>query len=855
MSSTLFVARRLIFRERTRTLALFAVAAGVIFLLTAGLVSFNTIAASAEQKNAGFLSADLELTVGVLPGHASQTAKAQSFAEDLLRARYGSATQFDTMIQAVGMESSPGPGSDAGAGAGTAVVTYAEFDTRRLDPNIAYDLLSGRYPKRSGEVALAPSVADQLHASIGSTVSLALSRRPVTVVGIARVREVHSTALVLAAPGTWASNISGAAGVSSTPAIFRQLYVAVPAVGQRILAQDFSAGADSVPYAADLQRHSISISGSRAEPIRGFRTFWVKNTVPFTVPTVAMLAAIVIGQCLLRLRRDLHLVGSLQALGFSRHQTTSVLAVSNLVPTFGGTAAGLLLGLLATLPWRAAIAGLADTDPSTDPTPWLAIIVGVAIFIAVSTAGIAVLSAQAAGQKALAVQSVQFVERQVVQRSLAPLYGVAIVLALVTAAWWLLKPGDGDSGLIRAALFCATLVAVVPLAMVAAGRLLRPTWLAGWIATRIVRSEIARVVGIVAVAGFGLSAPLGLVMLQSSYTATATASYHPSIPADQVVVLTQRPLDAAAGNALDRAAGEPGIVQTQIQTNGGDEVWASPNPQGRFGPLAPMQITVVANQADAAVDLGWQIPERDWRAVASGKVLWLDHESAPKSRTVTFASYDGQGRPHPLATASAAVTSGVPTSTALHDGGAVISEAAATRIGLNQVPFWRRYPGADNRLNEIVRTASVVGIASTDVRTDPGPAIVAAPMSFKTALVLGLVLVGVGIFLVLAPAGRESRATSRTLHAIGLSPRLVRRLHLLTNLTALLLGCAVGVVAGLGVFLANFLTSSTDVANVPWSHVGLATGGVLLVGVSAVAVSWLNLLATPGPPRAGRSRA
>lgn len=840
MRAALFVARRLVGRERVRTLAAAAVSAAVIFLLVAGLVTFNTIASSAEQKLAGNLSADLDVAVGLLPGHDAQTRSTTEFTERLLRDRYGATTRFDPSITALDVEATPDAALSAAVERAT-TVRYDEFDMRRLAPAIAYDLVAGRYPYAAGEVTLAPALAKRLRAGVGDKIRLALSQRPVTVVGIAQDREVHSTAQVLAAPGTWVRDVAGAPGVAGAPAVFRHLYVTVPAATRDLFERDFASGIDQAPYAGTLEDHSASISGSRAAPIHGFRAFWVKNTVAFTVPAVALLAAIVIGQCLLRLRRDLHVVGALQALGFTRRRTTTVLALGTLVPAVVGTVAGLLLGLAATLPWRAQIAALADTDPSTNPTPWSAIIVGILLFLALSAGGIAAVAARAAGEKALAAESSQFAERLVVRRSPAPVLGLAGVLVLVTAAWWFLKPADGNSGLIRAGLVCATLIAVIPALLVRLAHSIPPTRLTAWLAVRAARSEIARVTGIVAIAGFGLGAPLGLVMLQSSYTANAMATYHPLIPAGQAVVLMQHPLDADSRLALDNAAGMSAITQADPQTPHGDEVSASPDANGR--PDGASQITVVSARREAEVDLGWHMPDRDWDVVARGQVLWLDTESAPAHHTVTFATYDDEtARAHVIATAPAVMTSGTPPSTAFHWGGAVISSALATRLGLVQTPFWLRYPGAADRIDAITRAAALAGIASTDVRVDPGATIFPVPMSFKTALALGLLLVAIGIFLVVAPSGRESRAMNLTLHAVGLPPKYVRRVYLLTTLFPLLLGCLIGVVAGFGVFLADFLSSSARAMDIPWAQVGSATGAVLLVGLGAIAVSWKNLV-------------
>jgi len=851
MRSVVFLVRRLIVRERTRTVTALAVAASVIFLLTSALVVFNTIARSTEQKNASLLGSDVDLNTPLAPAHAS--AKATAFAEDLFRTRYGADTRFAPSIQANGIEVSTPASLTAGSPDGGATADavsdarFGEFDMHRLDPSIAYDLVGGRYPTAAGEVTVSPSIADRLHVGVGSEISVALSRHPLKVVGLARPRSVHSTPLVLAATGTWARDIAGAPGVVSLRWLGRDLFVTIPARARELLRRDFAAGLDDAPYAHRLEDHAVAIGAARAAPGHGFRTFWVKHTVAFTLPIVALLAAIVVGQSLLRLRRDVHLIGSLQALGFTRHQTTAVLSLASLVPALVGTAIGLLLGLGLTLPWRVQIAALADTDPSSNPTPWRAILLGIAFFILLTAAGIAVLTARAARREALAAESVQFAERLVVQRSIAPLAGVGIALALAAAAWWVLKPPNGNSGLIRAALLCATLVALVPLLLVGVGRRIPPRYLTGWLAVRMTRSEIARMVGIVGIAGFGLGAPLGLVMLQSSYTATALATYRPSIPAGQVVVWTRHPLGEAGGRALDAAAGSSGIVQPTLGSLE-DDVWASPNAGGRWLPLFPSPVTIVTDRRVAGVDLGWDMPDKDWRAIVQGKVLWLDPETRPRRGTVTFATYGAGDHPHVLGHAAAVLTSGTPSSTAFNEGGAVMSQALATRLGLHESPAWRRYPDAVDHLAAITKAATVAGIVTGDVRVDPGPDIAPVPMSFKAGLLVGLLLVAMGVFLIIAPSGREIRATNRTLHTLGYSQGAIRRLHLITTLTPLLLGVAIGVVAGLGVFLADFLKAA-GVAQIPWAQIGMATGAILLVGLVAIAFSWLNLLRSSAPGR------
>lgn len=842
MRAVWFIAWRMVARMRSRTVFAALLALAVIAVSSAALVLFEGITtSSAQNAAASLMSADLSIDYGTLPAAGDANSKALSAVRQTLTKRYGSATRFSDEIFASGVDVRRAGRSGATAGtaataAGAGTVNLTEFDSAALDAGTAYDLVTGRFPKAACQADVSAPLVRQLGVGVGDPLSIALSTAPVTVVGVVQSKVSHSSSEILVAPGTWSSCIAGAPGVSGIPSIALQEMVTVPASAQAKFTADFSGsggGGDQSAIEGELSKAGASVSASRAV-YAAFQPFWLEHPIDFSAPVLALLAAAALGQIAVRMRRDAHLIGSLQALGVRGVRAAGIATLAYLIPTVCGAIVGLAIGIPAAIvatPW---FSDLADHDPSTNPVPLAAILGGAGVFVAISAVGTVAIAFAFTRRESLAAESIHFSERVIVPRSPRAASIVAVVLFCLVMTSWLLLPGAGAFGLVRAALLCALLVALAPLASHLLRRWISPCPLLPWLAVRMAHAEVGRVIGIVSVVGFGLAAPLGLLMLQSSYVAEAYANYTPSIPSKQVIVMARSPISASAMQKLRDAAGVAPAVQPLAESPQGSEAYAAPADAATDDPLRRAQITVVTGRAEAAVVLGWKMPDADWAAVSSGSALWI-HESARPAR-VTVVAGGADSTTVDLGELPAVTSTGNPPATALHDGGAVITEQTAQKLGLKLQPLWIRFPHSAAAFDTISATAAQLGVASSDVLEDEGPYVPPAPVSYDIALTAAALLVGIGVFLVIAPTGRESRGTNGTLLSIGVRRKTVVLAHSAVSLSALLTGLVIGIAAGLGVFLAQFVVVGAGRLVVPWPQIGLAAGTVLVIGAAAAAV-------------------
>lgn len=840
-----FIAWRMVVRMRSRTVFAALLALAVVAVSSAALVLFEGITTSSAQNAAATLmSADLSIDYGTLPAAGDANSRALSAVRQTLTNRYGSATRFSDEIRAIGVDvRRAGTAGTAGSSAGAGTVNLTEFDAAALDGATAYDLMTGRFPRAACQADVSAPLARQLGVGVGDSLSVALSTAPVTVVGVVQSKVSHSSGEVLVAPGTWSNCIADAPGVSGIPSITLQEMVTVPAGARAQFTADFSRSASGSTIERELSAAGASVSASRAV-YSAFEPFWLEHPIDFSAPVLALLAAAALGQIAVRMRRDAHLIGSLQALGVRGVRAAGIATLAYLIPTVCGAIVGLAVGIpaaIAATPW---LSDLADHDPSANPVPLAAVLGGAGVFAAISAVGTAAIAFAFMRRESLAAESIHFSERMIVPRSPRAASTVAVVLFCLVLMSWLLLPGAGAFGLVRAALLCALLVALTPLASHLLRWRISPRPLLPWLVVRMAHAEAGRVIGIVSVVGFGLAAPLGLLMLQSSYAAEAYASYTPSIPNKQVIVMARSPISAIAMQKLQDAAGVAPVVQPLAESPQGSEAYAAPADAATDDPSGRAQITVVTDRAEAAVVLGWKMPDADWAAVAGGSALWI-HDSARPDQVTVFA--DGaDSTTVDLGELPAAASTGSPPPTALHDGGAVITEQTAQKLGLKLQPLWIRFPHSTSAFDAISATAAQLGVTSSDVLEDEGPYVPPAPVSYDIALTAAALLVGIGVFLVIAPTGRESRGTNGTLLSIGVRRKTVVLAHSAVSLSALLAGLVIGIAAGLGVFLAQFAVIGAGRLVIPWPQIELAAGTLLVIGaVSTVVGTAGRLRSTP----------
>lgn len=831
------VVRRTLTRNRSRALLTAALTFALTAIVTAGFVFLNALTPSTEQIHDSTLrGADVGFSYGSLPDDGVAAVRLESLRA-LLTERYGSDTRISEGLQAVGI--------DVGVKGGTAIAANLwELDSDKLDLASADRLVTGAFPNRACDGAVSQDLASRLGVGVGDVISVALSDQLIRVTGVYEPRLSHSGQSLLVAPGTWERCISEAPGGASATA-FLTAWVSIPPTSSRTFESDFTPRpSDGVLPVAEYIDPDVAITAVSTTD-DGWDPFWVQRPIAFTLPVLSLMAIAVTAQIAIRMRRETHLMGSLQALGFQNARVVSIVLLSSLLPIAAGAAAGFAVGLGVAVALQGVAAAFAGRDVTTNPLPVDAIISGVMVFMVVCTIGLGLSAWGFARKGDLARSSVHFVERMPPPRASRAFTVAFYILLAAAVGCWLLLPPDDVFGLIRGALVCAALIASVPLMIQWLAVRADPRCPIRWLGARVARSQPGRMATIAAAVAVGLATPLAMQMLQSTYAADAELAYQPSIPAGQVVVLLQSPLDSGSIQRLTDAAGVDPVVQSRVVSSSGGDVFAAPAGVDE----AQAQITVVDNPDEAAVTLGWSMPDDAWEAINAGDALWINDASQP--RNIQLVAYDNAGAPEILGEIPAVslTQSEMVPSTATHDGGVIITSETASRLQLDLEPFWLRFPDAAPRSEEIVSAAAGVGIASSDVRVDTGPEASSPPLSYSVALVMALVLVGCVVFIVIISSGKEDRRTTGVLISLGADRDLVRNLYLYLSALALVVGVLVGLISAFAVFTAEYVYVGYSTISVPWLEVLVTLGAVLLVGAAAAITGAL----TQAPARSTQS--
>jgi FtsX-like permease family len=219
-------------------------------------------------------------------------------------------------------------------------------------------LTDGRMPASGNEIVLAPTTADQMHASTGSTVRLtggSTRPRAMTVTGIGFVPEGPHNGY---AQGAWL-----------TPAGFDRLFTGARyAFKFHIATVALRPGANAQAVARRLNAVAAAIKGDQAitftPPMPVAEVQQVKDmaVLPLALSGfLALLAVGAVGHALaIAVRRRRHELAVLRALGLTRGQSRGVVATQASVLAVIGLAFGIPLGVaLGRTLWRVA----ADSTP------------------------------------------------------------------------------------------------------------------------------------------------------------------------------------------------------------------------------------------------------------------------------------------------------------------------------------------------------------------------------------------------------------------------------------------------------------------------------------------------------------
>lgn len=841
-----FIARRQLTRRPAKTVTAGAVGFAAMLVVTAALMVLTAITPSAEQLRVqGVLDADAVLNTGYAED-ATSSAAALEATRDAFTAQYGDRVLVSPAILALDLAVSAGSGTDA---VRRTTVQYLELDAQRLDIDASSVLLRGGWPSDAAEIAVSQTAADTLQIAPGGRISLALGQEEATVVGVYRENLAHDALSVVAAPGTWRELVADAPAAATVTALERA-YVRVDGSDRGRFLSD-TAGFDNtsplgmLPGFEGLEERGVTISvwGAAAPELR---TFWERNTTVFTIPAVALLALLVGVYQAVRLRRDIALSVSLSALGLRRRQVAAINATVHAVPAALGIVAGGAVGFGLGMASLGVVSTIVASDVSTSPMPG-DVIVGSGVALLALTAAIsAVVGWRAARDAEGAAETAGFTAPLPVpvEHTRMPLAVMAVSTAGAVAAA-IIAPRGGVGGLLITACVAVGLLALVPIGVDAVARLPARRRVV-WLSSRFARAQRVRTVALAALIAIGVAVPLGMTLLNASFEQRARDGDRPRVPPGQVAVLTPpagAELVAADIARLEEAAGGAAVATYEPDP---DDVFRTG--YVAIGGLDQSELTIVNDRAQAVIALGWAMTDADWQQLEAGRALWLSEIPAPSDPLAVVAMQTENSDWVPTGSAVVPVAPlESPPGSALAWGPAVITADTANSLGLDVRVAGLRFPGADARYGAIVEAAAQIGVPGDLVRryTPPGGE---PPFSFTAALSAVAALVAAGVVLVVWTGVREDRIFDATASALGTRAREIAAVHALTIGAVAVAGAIVGLIAGVGVALAELTDLRSGIAlALPWGDIALVMGGALAMTVlTASATAWVSLRRTAG---------
>ncbi len=826
--TALFVAVKAVTRQRVRSVIVALIALVSVGLLYVALFALNAINPTVAQWLAG--SGDIVLGTSVTEEDATVLAG----VEGVLQSRYGAETEVSWAVLA---NDATVTGAD-----GVVSTNYREHDFSQVSLTDQVRLTEGRQPGKAGEVVLTGEMAEQLGVSVGDTVELALTGKTVTVVGLGIVRLSHSTSTVFGYPGTWASLGVSDAGLSGGFVIY-EIQANVPDSAGAALTADTQSDESSDSTLGDLlspyDAYVVGVQATASET----RSFWVKNAVVFTWPMLALLVLLSAVQLFVRMRRDNAVLGALSVQGLSKSGVVLALSTMNLLPAVCGVVAGVLSGAVLGTVLAPVIANIADMDPSGRPIPWNMVILLPVLYLAAYAGFACLIAVREANRGRVANVSVNFGEPGSRPKPVFGFATVGAVLILVGIGLAGFLSGEQDSSLIVMAVVCAGLVLFTPLGIAALARMIRPSRTGLWLALRIERADVWRFLGMVAVVGYGLAAPLGMVISDYSMAQAKVAAYIPSVPAGQVEVDLSTSLSAEQQETLDAAAGVDAVEVDTAEDTDGNEFSAVPAGTDLdaldYDYDTVLTIVIVQDRAAADTVLGWQMSDADWTMLSSGEGLYLGTTIPEGSQTVdlTNNAYGDDSVDEITASTSVALspTAETPTNTALGQGSVVFTAQEAEDLGMSTVVTSLRYPDAAGAIDRIQDAAASIGIPAVEVTSDAGAAY-ETPTTYWTALwaSLGMILVTLSVLVVLST--RENRGITQRLTFLGVPSRILTRISLYVATLPVIIGSLIGILTSLGTSTALLSSYATSLV-LPWAQIALIAALVISISIAS---SWIS---------------
>lgn len=707
---------------------------------------------------------------------------------------------------------------------------YTEADWPRHPFGDRYTVLSGRLPRRVGEIAVTAGLVDR---PLGRVLTAASGNVTLRIVGVIRDRFARSSTQVLGAAGTWASfdwDTLSRAGFSILPSIqilgnFRH-WDRVNEIASRFQASQGSVGGTG------LDRAMVA-----ADPPQSFVE---QEALVYRAPAdgVAVLCPLLLLG--LRGRRGRRLTAILRAIGIRPGRSTVAVTGGSIVLALAaipvGAVAGLLLGLLI----RLASLGNAPLSPPVSvlgETARFAVIAAAAML----AAGLAI----AARQRGHSVN--ELIARRPSARAMLVVRLVAAVAAVAGIA--VMVPGV-KAGTNNTAISILAAIAVCLLIPEVLGGLRHVSARLG-VRWRLVSSRVAIDRGKSWAVCAALIACIGPFVAISAERAAGQAYQRATrvlqIPEGQVAVgrLPNARFDRVDPRVLRitrRIAGGRPIEVTQLVVS--RDIYANPPraivaPNGRFPQTNSSQALLgVRNVGALRRLLGENLTAHAAAVVARGGVAHFAGFGPPvPSRApigMTDSSLPGarvQSTTRPVPIAS------IPNDHAWSSQGTgFILNSTARRLGLPMHVHLAAFTNVSRA--QIQQINHALERAGLPVRT----LIQAQPFQYApepAGLLIGryslLLVLAVLMTIALGSSARSLRAESRSLIAIGLRPSWAQRALAIQSLALTAIGLLGGIAAG-AVSIVIYVTRLSDFTVV------VPVGQLLILVAGSLAIAVLTAL-------------
>ncbi|MGC9543407.1 hypothetical protein [Streptomyces sp. UG1] len=542
-------------RPLARSVAIVFVAA---LLVMAMFVTLRTLSLSGEQV------ADNEMgRFGAKVGYGSGVSLApgdDTFLTDLgARVRQAGVPDAEVVLSATDVQLNIAPARN---------VTALESDwTTRPYPE-RYDLLSGRWPSRPGEVAI--TEPDDVRTPVGRTLTV-LGDVRLKVVGTVDDRAADTTNLLLA-PGTWAG--LDPALSAGFPVLTAQMDVMWPGQRQQAVVDAFTAAArtwaqdkqDSADAAALRQEAQNAVAATlvtRDQLIARPQKTWIERTpAGYTVPSLLVPTAAVALVFGLNGRRFRRTAASLTSVGFSRTTAAAGPALAALAWSLAAAARGAVAGVAVGIVARLLISRLRDrpAGPVDDlATPALRLLAVVLVTGLVAAAVLARTQRDGSTRPQPEDDSAPRTERPSARRARDARHLLAVAAWCVTAVYATRLDSPPQAMVLTGILITAVLL-IVPEVFSAVLRLLPEGGPRRRLVRRRLAADRARACTALAVLTVLFGASLGYVTLLDTLIRTAEKQSYPAVLPGQVLLAGHQSDTFPPGEAPLRAVDSSGTL-------------------------------------------------------------------------------------------------------------------------------------------------------------------------------------------------------------------------------------------------------------------------------------------------------